>query len=112
MSLSFVVLIFAKTYPFFILAMVTLTIGEATALPTIPALVNTLTPIEAKGRYQGLIQSWASAGRALGPLFGGLVIEMSSYTALFIIATGAVLLVLVGIIVLWNTLHHNLVMYR
>lgn len=112
MSLSFVVLIFAKTYPFFVLAMVTLTIGEATALPTIPALVNTLTPVEAKGRYQGLIQSWASAGRALGPLFGGLVIEMSSYPALFIIATGAVLLVLVGLIVLWNTLHHSLVMYR
>lgn len=112
MSLSFVVLIFAKTYPFFVLAMVTLTIGEATALPTIPALVNTLTPVEAKGRYQGLIQSWASAGRALGPLFGGLAIEMSSYTALFIIATGAVLLVLVGLIVLWNTLHHSLVMYR
>ncbi len=112
MSMSFVVLIFAKTYPFFVLAMVTLTIGEATALPTIPALVNTLTPIEAKGRYQGLIQSWASAGRALGPLFGGLIIEMSSYTALFIIATSAVLLVLMGLIVLWNTLHKNLVMYR
>jgi len=112
MSLSFVVLIFAKTYPFFVLAMMTLTIGEATALPTIPALVNTLTPVEAKGRYQGLIQSWASAGRALGPLFGGLVIEMSSYTILFIIATGAVLLVLMGIIVLWNTLHGKLVMYR
>lgn len=33
----------------FVLAMVILTIGEATALPTIPALVNVLTPIEAKG---------------------------------------------------------------
>lgn len=112
MASSFVVLIFAKTYPFFVLAMVTLTIGEATALPTIPALVNTLTPVEAKGRYQGLIQSWASAGRALGPLFGGLVIEMSSYTALFIIATSAVMLVLIGVIVLWNILHGKLVMYR
>lgn len=112
MSLSFVVLIFAKTYPFFVLAMVTLTIGEATALPTIPALVNTLTPLEAKGRYQGLIQSWASAGRALGPLFGGLVIEMTSYTALFIIATSAVLLVLIGIIVLWNAMHRKLAMYQ
>ena len=64
------------------------------------------------GRYQGLIQSWASAGRALGPLFGGLVIEMSSYTALFIIATSAVMLVLIGVIVLWNILHGKLVMYR
>ncbi|GHP13508.1 MFS transporter [Lentilactobacillus fungorum] len=112
LAASFFILIFARTYPIFVLAMVTLTIGEATAFPTIPALVNTLTPIEAKGRYQGLIQSWASAGRALGPLFGGLVIEMTSFPVLFIIATIAVLLVLVTTIGLWQALHGELKAYQ
>jgi MFS family permease len=112
LAASFFILIFARTYPIFVLAMVTLTIGEATAFPTIPALVNTLTPIEAKGRYQGLIQSWASAGRALGPLFGGLIIEMTSFPVLFIIATIAVLLVLVTTIGLWQALHGELKAYQ
>lgn len=96
----------------FVLAMVILTIGEATALPTIPALVNVLTPIEAKGRYQGLIQSYASAGRAIGPLFGGMIIELSSFTALFVIATIAVLLVLTTTAVMWKALHGSLTRYR
>lgn len=111
-AVSFITLIFAKTYPMFVLAMVILTIGEATALPTIPALVNVLTPIEAKGRYQGLIQSYASAGRAIGPLFGGMIIELSSFTALFVIATIAVLLVLTTTAVMWKALHGSLTRYR
>lgn len=111
-AVSFIALIFAKTYPTFVLAMVILTIGEATALPTIPALVNVLTPVEAKGRYQGLIQSYASAGRAIGPLFGGMIIETTSYTALFVIATVAVLVVLAATVVLWNALHGKLTEYQ
>ncbi|KRL22690.1 MDR family MFS transporter [Lentilactobacillus kisonensis] len=111
-AVSFITLIFAKTYPTFVLAMVILTIGEATALPTIPALVNVLTPVEAKGRYQGLIQSYASAGRAIGPLFGGMIIETTSYTALFVIATVAVLVVLAATVVLWNALHGKLTEYQ
>ncbi|KAL3949779.1 MDR family MFS transporter [Lentilactobacillus hilgardii] len=110
--LSFVMLIFAKSYPFFVISMIILTIGEVSTFPTIPALVNALTPVEAKGKYQGLINAWSSAGRALGPLFGGLVIELQSYTSLFIIATVAILVVWLSISLIWRILHHQLTFYR
>ncbi len=109
---SFVALIFAKSYPYFILAMILLTIGEATAFPTIPALVNALTPVEAKGLYQGLLNSWSSAGRAIGPLFGGLLIEAQSYVFLFEVATAAVFAVLIIIAIIWRVLHQRLTIYR
>ncbi|MGY0304799.1 hypothetical protein ACW180_09555 [Limosilactobacillus fermentum] len=41
--------------------------GEATAIPTIPALVNQLCPMEDKGRYQGIVNSFGSAGRRWAP---------------------------------------------
>ncbi|MFT8401993.1 MAG: MFS transporter [Lentilactobacillus diolivorans] len=111
-AISFVTLIFAKSYLYFVVSMITLTIGEATAFPTIPALVNSLTPVEAKGLYQGLISSWAAAGRALGPLFGGIIIEAVSYTSLFVIASVAIFLVLLSVALVWRLLQAKLIIYR
>jgi len=93
-ALSFVTLIFAKDYLHFVIAMVILTMGEATAFPAIPAIVNGLTPHAVKGKYQGMANAWANVGKAFGPLFGGLVIDHGSYTLLFIIAAVANLLIL------------------
>lgn len=93
-ALSFVTLIFAKDYLHFVIAMVILTMGEATALPAIPAIVNQLTPAAIKGKYQGMSNAWASVGRAFGPLFGGLVIDFASYTSLFVTAALAILVML------------------
>jgi MFS family permease len=111
-ALSFVVLIFAKSYAWFVLAMTVLTMGEATAFPAIPALVNDLTPLDLKGRYQGMVNAWASAGRALGPLFGGAVIDATSYTTLFIVATAAVGVVLLALATLWLLVHHRLTVFN
>ena len=91
-AVSFVTLIFAKDYLHFVIAMVVLTMGEATAFPAIPAIVNNLTPVAVKGKYQGMANAWASVGKAVGPLFGGIVIDHSSHTLLFIIAAVANLL--------------------
>lgn len=85
-AISFVVLLFAKSYPMFVLAMVILTLGEAWALPQVPVVVNELTPEGSKGKYLGLANSFGSAGRAVAPLFGGLLIEFASYQLLFVIA--------------------------
>lgn len=93
-AMSFVALIFAKDYLHFVLAMVILTMGEATAFPAIPAIISNLTPVEVKGKYQGMANAWGALGRAFGPLFGGLVIDNVSYTALFIVAAVADLLML------------------
>jgi len=103
-AISFVTLIFAKDYLHFVIAMVILTMGEATAFPAIPAIVNNLTPTAVKGKYQGMANAWASVGKAVGPLFGGIVIDHSSYTLLFIIAAVANLAILAlnGVIITGN----------
>lgn len=85
-ALSFVVLSIAKQYYLFVSAMVLLTIGEALAFPQVPVIVNRIIPEGVKGKYLGLVNSFGSAGRAISPLFGGLMIETFSYRTLFIVA--------------------------
>ena len=85
-AFSFVVLSVAEQYYLFVTAMVLLTIGEALAFPQVPVIVNRITPEGVKGKYLGLVNSFGSAGRAISPLFGGLMIETFSYRTLFIVA--------------------------
>ncbi|MCD2255391.1 MDR family MFS transporter [Agrilactobacillus fermenti] len=110
-ALSFGSLIFAKGYSSFVLAMIILTIGEATAFPAIPALVNLLTPTASKGKYQGLLNAFGAAGRALGPLLGGIIIEHFSYMHLFIIALSTIMFVWLGIFLVWHLVQHHLTYY-
>ncbi|MDO4903095.1 MAG: MFS transporter [Limosilactobacillus sp.] len=98
-ALSFVLLLVANSYWWYILAMVVLTIGEATAIPTMPAIVNSLSPSDVKGKYQGILNAYASAGKAIGPLFGGLVIGAASYHVLFIICAIAIFVIEIIILV-------------
>ena len=84
-------------YLTFIIAMVVLTLGEILALPAVSTYVTLFTPLAQQGHYQGLIQGFASAGRALGPLLGAMVIEgTQSYRLLFVGATGLILLAVLG----------------
>lgn len=89
-ALSFILLLAAKSYTWYIFAMVVLTIGEATVIPTMPAIVNSLSPVAVKGKYQGILNAYSSLGKAFGPLFGGLVIGAASYELLFIICAVAI----------------------
>lgn len=90
---SFIILIWAHQYWMFLVAMIILTVGEATAFPAIPAIVNDLSPMAVKGKYQGLTNAFSSAGKALGPLFGGLIIENASYRTLFVVCAIAIFMV-------------------
>ncbi|WP_283585898.1 MDR family MFS transporter [Limosilactobacillus ingluviei] len=99
-ALSFAILLVANNYVWFVLGMVVLTLGETTAFPMIPALVNQLTPLEAKGKYQGLLNAMIAVGKALGPLAGGLVIEALGYRLLFVLCLAVALAItaVVGIV--------------
>lgn len=99
-ALSFVILLFAKSYLWYVLAMVVLTIGEATAFPTMPAIVNELSPVEVKGKYQGILNAFSSIGKAIGPLFGGIVIELASYRILFVVCAFSVMFVLIAVFII------------
>lgn len=103
-GLSFVLLLFAKSYFWFVIAMVVLTIGEATAIPTIPAIVNSLSPIAVKGKYQGILNAFSSLGKAIGPLFGGLMIEASSYQFLFVVCAASIFVmeIIAVVVVKWQ----------
>lgn len=94
-TLSFVVLLFAKQYVWFVIGMVVLTLGEVTVFPTIPAVVDQLSPNDEKGRYQGLLNAFISFGKAVGPAIGGMMIEAFSYKPLFITCAAALIAVVI-----------------
>lgn len=102
MAGSFMLLLFADRYGRFVLAMVVLTLGESLLIPGVPAYVNRLSPVVQKGRGQGMVNAFSSIGKAIGPLFGGLVIERLGYFKLFAICTAADLIVgmMIGIVLL------------
>ena len=102
MAGSFMLLLFAAHYGQFVLAMVVLTLGESLLIPGVPAYVNRLSPVAQKGRGQGMVNAFSSIGKAIGPLFGGLVIERLGYFRLFAICTAADLIVgmMIGIVLL------------
>lgn len=81
---SFLLLLVAQHYAMFILAMGILTCGEVLALPAVSTYVDEYSPAGQQGKYQGYVQMFASAGRAVGPLIGALIIEATSYHLLFI----------------------------
>lgn len=94
-TLSFIVLVFAKQYWWFVIGMVVLTLGEITVFPTVPAVVDQLSPNDEKGRYQGLLNALISFGKAVGPAIGGMIIEQLSYRPLFVTCAGALILVVI-----------------
>lgn len=102
-GLAFVFLPFVKTFWGFAIAMTITTFGEATAFPMIPALINELTPNKLKGRFQGLAAAAPAAGKAVGPLLGGMMIERFNYQTMFYSASGLVgvtLIVVMAILII------------
>ena len=97
-AISWLTLIFAKTYPGFVLSMSILTLGESTAFSAIPAYVNDMSPYSSKGKYQGLTLVASGVGRAFGPLFGGTLIDLFGYKTMFVVASCGIFLCLIALI--------------
>lgn len=81
---SFLLLIFAQNLWAFVLDFVLLTIGEMASFAGLPAWIAQLTTVNEAGHYQGLLNIMMSIGRAIGPLYGGFVIDHGNYQELFI----------------------------
>ena len=81
---SFLFLIVARNLWAFIIDFIILTIGEMTSFAGLPAWIAQLTDVNEAGHYQGLLNITISVGRAIGPLYGGFVIERGNYQELFI----------------------------
>ena len=65
-----------------------------------------------KGRYQGLASSFPSAGRALGPLVGSLIIDTLSFVSLFVVAAVIIALILFVNIAMIERSKHELTEYN
>ncbi|GGH87755.1 MFS family permease [Pullulanibacillus pueri] len=82
---SFVILSFATRFPVFMLAMVILTLGEMLVWPAVPTIANRLAPKGRQGFYQGFVNSAGTCGRMIGPLFGGLIVDVFNIQLLIIV---------------------------
>lgn len=95
-SLSFIYLIFARSYFDFICVFIILTLGEMFVSPQVPAWIDRISSPDARGQAQGLITMFISLGRAIGPVYGGLMIDHGSYDLLFA-SIFVIILVFIGI---------------
>lgn len=104
---SFFFLIFARNLAEFVIDFVILTIGETLSFAGLPAWITQLTGTSNAGHYQGLYNIVISVGRAIGPLYGGYVIEHGNYQELFfsVFMLMMITLMLVGIKLLH--IHHQ-----
>jgi MFS family permease len=93
--LSFIIAGKATAFSGFLTGMIILTIGEMFIWPAVPAVAFSLSPKGREGFYQGIVNSTATAGRMIGPLLGGILVDLYSMSALFLVLIGLFLLAIV-----------------
>lgn len=89
---SYIVTSFAQDFSMFVIGMVILTIGEMFVWPAVPTIANELAPPGRTGVYQGIVNSTATLGRAIGPMLGGVVVDMYNMHMMFYTMIGFVML--------------------
>ncbi|TYR82079.1 MFS transporter [Priestia megaterium] len=83
--ISFLIVLNATVFTHFLIAMIVLTIGEMFVWPAVPAVANELAPKGREGFYQGVVNSTATGGRMIGPVFGGVIVDAFNISVLFYI---------------------------
>ncbi|WP_456277931.1 MDR family MFS transporter [Bacillus sp. AK128] len=83
--ISFIVVANSSYFTGFLVAMIILTLGEMFVWPAIPTVANQLAPKGREGFYQGVVNSTATGGRMLGPVLGGVMVDVYNINALFVL---------------------------
>jgi MFS family permease len=78
-------LINAQHYSQFLIGITLLSFGDMLALTTTPAMINRFATDQNRATIQALGSTAGSLGRALGPLLGGVMIQLWNYQVTFII---------------------------
>lgn len=81
---SFSVLGIASDFKGFVAAMIILTMGEMLVWPIVPTVANQLAPKGREGFYQGIVNSTATGGRMVGPVLGGVLVDIYGMSVLFV----------------------------
>lgn len=85
---SYAVAAGAQQFTGFVAGMVILTIGEMLIWPAVPTIANDLAPKGREGFYQGIVNSTATGGRMVGPLMGGILVDLYGMPMLFAVLIG------------------------
>ncbi|MEK4081226.1 MFS transporter [Solibacillus sp. FSL W7-1472] len=104
MSLSYIVVYFAQDFKMFAAAMVILTFGEVFFTPVIPMIANKLAPHGQEGFYQGLVNSASTIGRMIGPVFGGLMVDLYGMQILMLILSVLIIVAIIPCLLFDRTL--------
>lgn len=104
MSLSYIVVYFAQDFKMFAASMVILTFGEVFFTPVIPMIANKLAPHGQEGFYQGLVNSASTIGRMIGPVFGGLMVDLYGMQILMLILSVLIIVAIIPCLVFDRTL--------
>lgn len=99
MAGSFGIVAIAGDFKMFAAAMVLLTLGEVFFSPVIPLIANQLAPEGKQGFYQGIVNSATTIGRMLGPLVGGIMVDVYGMYALMILLIVLLLVAIIPVIV-------------
>ncbi|WML45718.1 MFS transporter [Neobacillus sp. PS3-40] len=86
--ISFLVAAKASEFSGFLVGMIILTIGEMFIWPAVPTVAFDLAPKGREGFYQGIVNSTATGGRMIGPLLGGLLVDLYGMSMLFTVLIG------------------------
>jgi MFS family permease len=86
--ISFAVAASAEKFMWFIAAMTILTVGEMLIWPAVPTIASQLAPEGREGFYQGIVNSTATGGRMIGPLLGGILVDLYGMSMLFTVLIG------------------------
>ena len=85
-------------FEYFALAFVIVTLGEMAMSPPSLTMTSRLAPEGRMGRYMGIYSFFVATGWSIGPLFGGVVLDLfkSSQATAWVVISGAALLSCVG----------------
>ena len=92
---SFLIVGKVTVFTGFLVAMIILTIGEMFIWPAVPTVAFELAPKGREGFYQGIVNSTATGGRMVGPLLGGVLVDLYSMSALFLVLIGLFIIAIV-----------------
>lgn len=96
---SFVVAASAEKFIWFIAAMAILTIGEMLIWPAVPTIASKLSPEGREGFYQGIVNSTATGGRMIGPVLGGILVDLYGMSMLFTVMIGLFVIVILTTVI-------------
>lgn len=83
---AFLTPLLSHDYSAFVAGIGFLSLGEMFISPMVPAMAMEISPPERRGFLQGFIGSAMTAGRMVGPLFGGVIYDHYSFGTLMAVA--------------------------